>query len=77
MNITYLINKYPDKQWDWYQLSRNPNITIQDILSRPDKQWDWACLSRYANITIKDVLNNPDKPWNWSFYQLIKIKINS
>ena len=77
MNITYLIDKYPDKPWDWPNLSLNKNITIQYILSRPDKQWDWACLSRYANITIKDVLNNPDKPWNWSFYQLIKIKINS
>ena len=66
MDITYLLQKYPDKQWDWYYLSRNSIITMKDILNNPDKPWDWSMLSSNKNITIKDLLNNPDKPWDWS-----------
>ena len=71
MNITYLINKYPDKPWNWPSLSANKNITIQDILSMKDKPWNWSKLSRCANI--KDVLNNPDKPWDWFMLSANKI----
>ena len=26
-----IINKYPDKPWHWYDISMNPNITMEDI----------------------------------------------
>ena len=36
-----IINKNPDKEWDWYFISMNPNITWDIIESNPDKPWDW------------------------------------
>ena len=65
LDITYLIEKYPDKRWNWYELSANPNITMSYIINNPDKPWDWCCLSLNPNMTMSDVLNNPDKPWYW------------
>ena len=32
MNILmYLLKKYPEKPWDWRNISQNPNITIEFI----------------------------------------------
>ena len=31
-----LINTYPDKSWDWYVLSFNPNITFDVVKNYPD-----------------------------------------
>jgi hypothetical protein len=59
------INDNPDKNWDWYGISSNPNITMKDINDNPDKPWDWDFISKNPNITMKDILENPDKPWNW------------
>ena len=36
---------HPDKHWDWYEISNNPNITMKDILNNPDKSWNWSSLS--------------------------------
>ena len=32
-NIRFIdfVNLFPDKDWDWFQLSENPNITWEDI----------------------------------------------
>ena len=27
----------PEKSWDWYELSRNPNITWEIVKANPDK----------------------------------------
>ena len=72
MDITYLLEKYPDKPWDWYRLSYNSNITMKDVLNNPDKPWDWSGLSYNKNITMNDILNNPDQPWDWSCLSLNK-----
>ena len=41
-NITMeIIEKYPDKPWDWNWISRNPNITIEFIEKYLDKPWNW------------------------------------
>ena len=29
--LEYLLEKYPDKPWNWNDISRNPNITIKFI----------------------------------------------
>jgi hypothetical protein len=56
---------YPDKPWNWDELSRNINITLTNIFDHPDKPWDWDWISENPNITFKDVLDHPDKSWNW------------
>ena len=33
------IEKYPNKDWDWSDISQNPNITIS-VEQYPDKPWE-------------------------------------
>ena len=66
MNILHLINKYPDKPWDWSAISENKNITMTDILKNADKPWNWSNISKNSNIIMTDILENADKPWEWS-----------
>ena len=45
-NITMeIVEKYPDKPWNWYRISCNPNITMEIVEKYPDKPWDWYGLS--------------------------------
>jgi hypothetical protein len=64
MTFDIVINN-PDKPWNWWHLSNNPNITFDIVNSHPDKPWDWCGLSINPNITWDVVEANPDKPWNW------------
>ena len=36
-----MINQYPNKDWNWYNISRNPGITMQDIIKYPEYPWKW------------------------------------
>ena len=40
-----LIEKYPNKPWDWRLISENPNITIEIIEKYPNKPWKWYRIS--------------------------------
>ena len=35
--LIYLLEKYPDKEWDWIYISMNPNIKIEFIEKYPNK----------------------------------------
>ena len=73
MRLIDIVNKYPDENWCWFDLSKNPSITFDDVLkyqaegsldpevSQPkvvDKSWNWYALSRNPSITFEDVLTN-------------------
>jgi len=60
------------QRWDWRSISRNPNITMKDIINNPDKPWNWNWISFNPNITIEDIINNPDKPWDWDYISMNK-----
>ena len=60
-----IIRENPDKPWDWYGISNNPNITWDIIQENPDKDWDWYSISCNPNITWDIMRDNPDKPWDW------------
>lgn len=56
-----LLNKFPDKPWNWEKISRNPNITIEYILANPDKPWDWDSISENIfnkDLTVKKTIEN-------------------
>ena len=55
----------PDKPWNWYYISSNPNITPACINAHPDKPWNWLGISRNPNITPEFINANLDKPWDW------------
>ena len=52
MILINLVNKYPDKPWDWELLSQNPNIKFDDFLKYLDLLWNWICLSLNRKITL-------------------------
>ena len=31
-----------DKEWDWEEISKNPNITMDIIEKHIDKPWEWV-----------------------------------
>ena len=37
--ITFIDN-HPNELWDWQEISRNPNLTIQFATKHPDKSFD-------------------------------------
>ena len=72
--LTYLLEKYPDKPWEWYWISRNPNITMGFIEDHIDNI-DFTSLSenkftyqnrlnirKYAMCTLEKVDNK--LPWD-------------
>ena len=59
------ISRNMDKPWDWFSLSRNPNVTWDIVEANLDKPWNWDWLSEILQVTWEIVEANPDKPWNW------------
>src|SRR5260221_14457508 len=47
-----LIKLYPDKDWDWNDISANNNTTLDIIKNNPDIPWNWSRISTNHNITI-------------------------
>ena len=63
--LQLLLEKYPDKPWNWYRVSSNPNITMEIIETYPDKPWNWYGVSYNPNLTMEMIEKYPDKPWDW------------
>ena len=57
-HLWLLIKKFPEKNWDWRDISRNPNITMEIITDNPDKPWDWYYVSENPNITMEIITGN-------------------
>lgn len=64
-HLLTLIIMLRNNDWDWYDISKNPNITIKDVLNYPEKPWNWNALSSNPNITLADLLKHPYLQWNW------------
>ncbi len=60
------IRKIPECQWDYSNLSINPNLTIRFIKFNINKNWNWKLLSQNKIIRGKFVIQNLDKHWDWS-----------
>ena len=60
-----LIEKHLEKDWDWCELSCNPNVTIEYVEKHPENPWDWDELSVNPSATMEYVEKHPEKPWNW------------
>ena len=69
-----IINKYPDKPWNWGYISGNPNITMEYIENYPNKPWDWYCISQNPNITMEIIEKYTEKPWVWDYISLNTFK---
>ena len=36
-----MIEKYPEKSWNWGWMSQNPNVTMEIIEKHSEKPWSW------------------------------------
>ena len=68
-----------NKNWNWYGLSKNSNITWEIIEKHIDKPWNWCSLSVpwnwyglsvNSNTTWEIVKKYPNKPWDWSMLSI-------
>ena len=50
-----VIEKYPDKHWDWNYISMNKNLTMEFIEKYPTKFWSWTAISRNAFTKEKEL----------------------
>lgn len=41
--------------WDWTALSRDPNISLEDVKNHPDFLWDWHWLAthQFAHLYLE------------------------
>jgi hypothetical protein len=56
----------PEEEWDYIELSTNPNTTLRIIKNNSDLPWDYSWLSCNCNVTWEFIQKNPDKPWDYN-----------
>ena len=59
------ILEHPMQNWEWEEISSNPNITWEIIKNNPMKPWNWSNISMNPNITWKIIKDNPIQNWTW------------
>ena len=67
-DLLILLEMYPHKDWDFQELSCNPNITWEFVKDHPRIKWDYQFLSANPNITweiIKSNSNLQDRKWDY------------
>jgi hypothetical protein len=64
--LELLIEHFPDENWNWSSLSRNPLITWRIVRKFPEKPWLWSALSKKLRISWQTVLETPELDWNYS-----------
>lgn len=56
-----IVNK---RQISWYNVSKNPNLTIEWIKKYKHADWNWEVISSHKNLDMDWLLEFPNKPWN-------------
>ncbi len=64
-DLWLLIKKYPDKEWDWYSISQNSGITMENIERYSDKNWNCSSISQNPNLTMEFIEKYSNKNWDW------------
>jgi hypothetical protein len=49
----------------WFNISMNPNLTMNTIKKHPDFSWNWTAISSNPSITLDIIDDNPDFPWDF------------
>jgi hypothetical protein len=62
--LKQLLEHFPEANWDWEELSKNPLLSWSSVERLPEKPWNWRDLSRNLSLTPEIILANLDKPWN-------------
>lgn len=75
-DLITLITLFPDKEWDWYHISKNPNITWKFIQENPTLPWKWQSISQNPSITFEiieeDISHCTDNGVDWNWYNITR-----
>lgn len=56
-----LLGMFPDKPWNGYWISSNPNVSLEWIMSHPDLgrewKWEWMEVAKNPNLTMQFFLD--------------------
>jgi hypothetical protein len=65
--IFTLIAAFPNKPWDWNEISRRSDISFEYVFTHlHDHPWNWLELSVNPRIgSWKNVEEHPELPWSW------------
>lgn len=55
---------YPNKNWDFKYLSKNPNISLEFIENNSQFQWNYYYVSEHPRLTPEFIIKHADKKWN-------------
>ncbi len=66
--MEYLVDKYPNKAWDWQSLSSNSKISFEFITNHPNKKWNPEAVSRNPSVT--DAVFRANRSYRWSYRYL-------
>jgi hypothetical protein len=50
-----ILEKYPNRNWNWISLSKNPGITYEYIESHPTNPWNFLSMSENPNLTLENI----------------------
>lgn len=64
--------KEDTKNWNWYFISANKGITMDDVRANKHLPWNYNELSRNSNLTIDFVMENLHQQWNWKLIAMNK-----
>lgn len=56
--------------WDWNEIAKNPNITIQDVKKYPvllEQYWFMRYFSTNPNMTTEFINQHPEVDWDYSY----------
>ena len=65
-NVITISEIVDNVDWNWSNLSKNKNITLNYIDSNLHLPWNWNTLSENQNITIEFIVKHIKKPFNWN-----------
>jgi len=64
-NIPFeILKKYPNKNWDWLNISKHTDFTLEMLEYFSNKQLDWTAISCYTKIPLNIIKYNLNKPWD-------------
>lgn len=64
--IKFLIKRYNDRNSIWYDISKDPLITMSIVINYPKLPWNYNGLSLNPSITWSDIRKYCYKHWNWN-----------
>lgn len=69
-NLDYsIIKRWPDKKWNWYQLSKNKNFDFKFFRENLNNRWLFFLISKNPNIVnhFDVVFQNIHRSWNFKY----------